>query len=159
MTKTMVLLAAVLVTITLGIGAASSVGATNRAPYVSEPFAMRAPAGAAVAGDAAWLGSTMVRFENLRIHDSDSDSAPAVMYTRIHGRNGWESTGWKDTARTTSRTWVNHRNVERTSTVGSIDAVFVKMCEDYGNPNTGAGCSPWQELDYPYVNRSAPVPG
>ena len=29
MTKTMVLLAAVLVTITLGIGAASSVGATN----------------------------------------------------------------------------------------------------------------------------------
>ncbi len=33
--------------------------------------------------------------------------------------------------------------------VGPIVAVFVKMCEDNGNPNTGAGCSTWQRLDYP----------
>ncbi len=148
-TKTKMLLSAALVAVTLIVGVAGSAGASGRTWTVGEPFARRAPLGAAVAGDATWLSPTMVRFENLQIHDSDSDSAPAVMYTRILGRDGFESTGWKNTARTTSRTWVNHRSVDRTSTVGPIVTVFVKMCEDNGNPNTGAGCSPWVPLDYP----------
>lgn len=149
-TRAKMLAVAVLTVLGLSLGLATP---AHAASYTSYPFAQRAPLGAATAGYVTWgqVQAMDIWLQNVQIHDSDSDRRPAVLYTRILGTQGWESTGWVATARTTSRTWVNLGTVHRTSRVGPILSIFVKMCEDDGNPNTGYHCAGWQRFNDPYI--------
>lgn len=128
-----------------------SAGSASAATY-SYLLNQQAPLGAGDYGTVTFdtNNPTHVYFQNLWLHDSDRDAAPATMYSRILGANGqWESTGWIDTARTTNPNWERYRVVDRTSRVGRINSVFVKMCEDDGNPNTGYHCSSWNRFYAP----------
>ncbi len=133
---------------------ALSLGIAAPAYAANGDFAQRAPQGAASAGRVLMSQAQgfEVFFQNMQLHDSDSDSAPMVLYSRIQGSRGMEP-GWTNTARTTSRTWVNHRNVQRSlnPAYGTVVSVFVKTCEDNGNPNTGYNCSPWQQFTNPFI--------